>query len=79
MSEKMTTDDLVFVLLAKLPSGAIHQVHVSQDKIQENLLHLIDGDSLQLYQDPIDTLSIIKNAKDDKEQNTVSGEDSSQV
>ena len=75
----MTTDDLVFVLLAKLPSGAIHQVHVSQDKIQANLLHLIDGDSLQLYQDPIDTLSIINKAKDDKEQNTVSGEDSSQV
>lgn len=61
MEDTFTTDDLTFVLLAKLPNGKIHQVFISQDKLKENLLYLIEGDSLQLIDNELTNVTIDKN------------------
>lgn len=66
-AEKLTSNDLVFALVAKTPEGKIHQVLISQDKIKEHLHLIIDGDHLQLIEDEVEGITIQKPKINDQE------------
>lgn len=55
-----TTDDLIYALMTKTPDGKIHQVLISQEKIKKYITLLIDGDSLQLIDQEIDSITLDK-------------------
>jgi hypothetical protein len=48
-------------MIAKTPSGEIHQVLISQEKVKQNLHLIIDGDHLQLIETGISGITIDKN------------------
>ena len=60
-TEALTSNDLVFAMVAKTPSGEIHQVLISQEKVKQNLHLIIDGDHLQLIETGISGITIDKN------------------
>lgn len=61
----LTSNDLVYVLLAKTPTGEIHQVLISQDKIKENIHLITERDHLQLIDTQVSGITIEKIDTDD--------------
>lgn len=61
----LTSNDLVYVLLAKTPTGEIHQVLISQAKIKENIHLITERDHLQLIDTQVSGITIEKIDTDD--------------
>ena len=61
-AETLTSNDLVFALVAKTPGGEIHQVLISQEKVKQNLHLIIDGDHLQLIETNLTGITIDTNS-----------------